>query len=100
MLLGVHMFAPGSFRKHVNKQVSALSLSQEWLVKCDSARGYTFAFWVPYPFPHGWGSIVFCGPTAESRQLQRHCDSEVAQRRIPESLPWYEYQEPGVRDLQ
>ena len=96
MLLCVHMFASGLFQKQVNKEVSALSLSEDWLLQCDMARGDTFAFWVPYP---EWGSILFLGPTYESRQLERHCDVQIAQGRIPESLPWFMYQVRRVDEL-
>ena len=80
----------------VSKEVSALSLSEDWLLKCDMARGHTFAFWVPYP---EWGSILFLGPTYESRQLERYCDVQIAQGRIPESLPWFMYQVRRVDEL-
>ena len=90
MLLCVPMFVPVFFfPKHVNMDVSALSLSEEWLLQVDHSRAYSFAFWVPYP---EWGSILFLGPTYESRQLERHCDVQIAQGRIPESLPWFMYQ--------
>ena len=96
MLLCVHMFAPGLFQTQVNKEVSALSLSEDWLLQCDRARGHSFAFWVPYP---EWGSILFLGPTYESRQLERDCDVQIAQGRIPESLPWFMYQVRRVEEL-
>ena len=72
-----------------------MTSSQEWLAICHAERYYAFSFWMPYRFDDGWGSIVFSS-TNNSNRLQWYCDSQLEAGRIPEVLPWYEFELHGL----